>query len=275
MSKVLFSTAVFSFIILCCFQANAQHRINGTIVDQKGEAVAFATAALRERNVEDAKIRQADSLGHFSFLLSNTGTYRLSVYALGFASQNRTVDITGDTTLHILLHPLTEDLKGITIVGSKPIIERKPDRVIFHVNESLQTAGSNGLEMLRKVPGLHINNDYISLAGKGAMGIMVNGRTLHLSEKTLMNYLNSFSSDQIDRVEVITNPTAQYEAEGNAGLINIITKKNTGSGWSGSTSGMIKRFFYKDQPDYHGIKNYGDIAGNAGLYYNSEKWSIY
>jgi outer membrane receptor protein involved in Fe transport len=201
--------------------------------------------------------------------------YRLSVRSLGFAKKVQDIRIRKDTVVHITLYPLKGFLNQVTIVGNKPVIEHKADRTIFNVANSINAAGSNGLEVLKKAPGIKISDKTISLAGSGSLGIMVNGRLLHLSDKALLNYLKSFSSAQISKIEIITHPSARYDAEGNAGLVNIITRKSNKAGLSGSVEGSIKRFFYEDQPDYKGIKNYGDIDGGIGLDYNNKKWSAY
>jgi len=104
---------------------------------------------------------------------------------------------------------------------------------------------------------------------------MVNGHLLHLSDKALLNYLKSFSSAQISQIEIITHPSAQYDAEGNAGLLNIVTSKSHKAGLSGNIEGSAKHFFYRDQPNYKGIKNYGDIDGSMGVNYNNGKWSVF
>ncbi len=252
----------------------AQFKIKGTVSDQEQAPLPFSTISLKVPS-DDSKVMQSDSLGQFVFKGLSPGSYLLTAHALGYSPKEMMINVQRDTTLSLRLKPLEGRLKAVTVVGNKPIIERRSDRIIFNVSSSIQAAGSNGLEVLKKAPGIKIGNNTIGIAGKGKISVMLNGRLLHLSDKALVNYLKSFSSENISRIEIITHPSAKYDAEGNAGLINIVTRKNTQAGWSGNLSGSIKRFFYKDQPNYKGIKNYGDIDGSAALNYNNDKWSVY
>lgn len=267
--------ALLSFITLSFYHCIAQCSLTGTITDQREEAIPFATASLSRSDSTLISTVQSDSLGNFTFGNLRPDHYRLSIYSFGFEKRDLPVPLRGDTTVHIALLPLRSALDEVTVVGNKPVIERTPDRVIFNVTNSINAAGSNGLEVLEKAPGIRVSDGMISLAGSGSLGIMVNGRLLHVSDKALLNYLKSFSSAQISRIEIITHPSAQYDAEGNAGLVNIVTAKSRKAGLSGNMEGAAKHFFYKDQPDYKGIKNYGDLDGGIGINYNSEKWSVY
>lgn len=264
-----------SYVALTCNYCVAQSSLKGIIRDNNNELLPYTTITLAGKHSSAQIVTQADGLAHFSFTGLTNGHYRLSAYALGYAKLTIPLNIQKDTVIHIILHPLQSNLKGVTVTESKPVIEQKPDRIIFNVANSISAAGSNGLDVLKKAPGIIINEDNVSLAGRGSMAVMVNGQMVHLSGKALTNYLKSFSSSQISKIEIITHPSAKYDAEGNAGLINIITKKSGGTGLSGNIDGALKHFFYKDQPNYNGIKNYGDIDGSAGLYFNHNKWSAY
>lgn len=267
--------SVLSFILLACNYGFAQFSLRGIIKNDRGDILLYSTVALSRTDSSALMVTQADSTAFFSFSNLPDGHYTLSVYALGYTKYTRSFNIRKDTIVHINLETLKSGLKGITVRETKPVIEQKPDRVIFNVANSISAAGSNGLDALEKAPGIIINDKAVSLAGRGDLAIMVNGRLLHLSEKALMDYLKSFSSSQISRIEIITHPSVQYDAEGSAGLINIITKKSKHTGFSGNIEGSLKRFFYKDQPDYKGIKNYGDADGSANLFYNYKNWSVY
>lgn len=269
---------LFVFLLFGSLSINysvAQSKLEGFITGQEKTPVPYTTVSLTEMDSASSIVTQADSSGYFLFKNLENKDYQLSAYSLGLAKKSFSIYVTKDTAIHITLKPLKGTLNEVTVVGSKPVIERKADRIIFNVANSINAAGSNGLDVLKKAPGIKINDNTISLAGKGNMSVMINGRLLHLSDKALVNYLRSFSSAQISKIEIITHPSAEYTAEGNAGLINIITKKSTKSGFSGNISGSVKRFFYKDQPNYKGIQNYGDIDGSMGLNYNNKKWSVY
>ncbi|HLR37017.1 MAG TPA: outer membrane beta-barrel protein [Chitinophagaceae bacterium] len=269
----LFVSLVLSTLFICS-EGSAQSLVQGTVINEQGHPIPYATISINNKTANQ-HVQQADSLGHFSFKEIKNIPIQLSIYAFGYNQKQTSFPLQKDTALVISLQPLNQKLKEVTITGAKASILRKTDRVVFNVSENISTAGSNGLNILKKIPGIHASNQTISLAGKGSMGIMVNGRMLHLSDKALANYLRSFGADRISQIEVITHPGAQYEAEGSSGLINIITKKNHKQGWGGTLSGFIKRFFYHNQPDYKGIDNYGDLNGSLNLHYNDEKWSLY
>lgn len=266
---ILLSAAVFF-----PFHARAQRKIEGTIVDQQGSPVAYGTVSFKQAG-SDQKVQQIDSLGRFSFKNVGSTPAQLTIYVFGYNKKTLTIQPQHGTFLTITLEPLSSNLDAITVTGNKASVRRETGRVVFNVEENISTAGSAGLNLLREIPGIHVNNQTISLAGKGNMGVMINGRLLHLSDKALVNYLRSFSANQIDKIEIITHPGAKYDAEGAAGLINIVTRESPDAGWGGSVSSSVKRFFFTDQPHYDGVKNYGDINESVNLHYSSKKWSAY
>lgn len=251
----------------------AQFKLRGRITDTAGHPLSEATVLLTSS--ESSQIAASDVDGAFIFDNLKEDQYVIAVYSINHAAEKISLFLKDDTLVHIPLNPLHQSLQAFTVAGKKPVIERKGDRIIFNVANSISAAGTNGMEVLEKAPGVKVSGSNISLAGKGAMGVMLNGRLLHLSGKALIGYLRAFPSANIEQVEIITHPSAKYDAEGLAGLVNIITKGSDKIGWSGNLTGSIKRFFYRNQPNYKGIKNYGDIDGSAGLYYNSQRWSFY
>ncbi|GAA4307584.1 outer membrane beta-barrel family protein [Compostibacter hankyongensis] len=198
----------------------------------------------------------------------------MAAHALGYAEQVLPVDISKDTLIHIVLKPLSRSLDELTVVDTKPAIERKADRIIFDLSNSIAAAGSNGLAALSEAPGVKISGNSISIAGKGTVSIMQDNRLLPLSGEDMINYLKSLSADQISKIEIITHPSAQYEAEGNAGLINIVTKHSDKAGFSGNIQGSLLRFMFTNPPDY-GVANYGYANGSANLNYNNRRLSAY
>jgi hypothetical protein len=125
----------------------------------------------------------------------------------------------------------TQQLKEVKVTKTKPILERKVDRLVYNAENSIAAIGTDALELLAKIPGVKVQNDKISLVGKGSVSILVNDRLIQLSEADLYTYLKSISSDQIATIEVMTNPPAKYDAQGNNGLINIVFKKNKNDGF--------------------------------------------
>lgn len=158
---------------------------------------------------------------------------------------------------------LRNEIETVAILGKKKLIERKVDRTVFNVENSIAAQGTDLTEALRNTPMVRINEQTgISIAGKGSVAIMVNDKILNISGEELMNYLKSLRSDNVARIEVITTPPSKYEAQGNSGLINIVLKKNPNLGLSGNLSTAL------NQMHYTGTSN------NLNINYQTEKLSV-
>jgi len=133
------------------------------------------------------------------------------------------------------LQPLNSTLQKVTVTGRKPLVERKQGKTIINVEASVTNTGSTVLEVLERSPGVSVDrNGGITLNGKAGVLVMIDDKPTYLSGEDLNNLLSSMSSTQVSQIELISNPTAKYDASGNAGLINIKTKKNKNNGFNGS-----------------------------------------
>ncbi len=136
-------------------------------------------------------------------------------------------------------------LKEVVVSTKKPMIEQKIDRTVINVDASPSNAGSNVIEVLEKSPGVSVDKDgNISLKGKQSVLVMIDGRPSYLSPSDLYNYLKSLPSTAIDQIELMTNPPAKYDASGNAGVINIKTKKSKTMGFNGTYNGSVGQGVY-------------------------------
>ena len=114
------------------------------------------------------------------------------------------------------------------------LIERKIDRTVINVDAAISNEGSTALEVLEKSPGVTVDKDgNISLKGKQGVMIMLDGKPSYLTGPELANLLRSMPSNNLDQIEIMTNPSAKYDAAGNSGIINIKTKKNKQKGFNG------------------------------------------
>jgi len=130
-----------------------------------------------------------------------------------------------------------QDLKEVKITARKRTVEQKIDRMIINVDASISNAGTSALEVLQKTPGVTVDKDgNISLKGKQGVTVMLDGRPTYLSGEQLATMLRSMESSQLDQIEIMTNPSAKYDAAGNSGIINIKTKKNKLKGFNGNLS---------------------------------------
>ena len=133
---------------------------------------------------------------------------------------------------NILLVSASSELSEVTVTALKPILEMRADKVVFNVEGTINASGENALDLMRKSPGVVVdNNDNINLLGKSGVKVFIDGKQNYLSGDELVSFLKTLQSDQIEAIEIITNPSAKYDAEGNAGIINIkiIKDKRFGS----------------------------------------------
>jgi Outer membrane protein beta-barrel family/Carboxypeptidase regulatory-like domain/TonB-dependent Receptor Plug Domain len=233
-------------IITLSFTSQAQKasgKVSGQVIDGNTKTVEAATITLlRAKDSSIAKISAADKDGNFVFENVADGKYLVSITAVGHMKGfSETFEITPSNTNVILktieLVPLAKSLAGVTVAAKKPLIEQKIDRTIVNVEASITNVGTSALEVLEKSPGVSIDKDgNISLKGKQGVQVYIDGRPTYMSGTDLANYLRNLSSNQLDQIEIMTNPPAKYDAAGNAGIINIKTKKTKQLGYSGSFS---------------------------------------
>ncbi|MBB6333184.1 outer membrane receptor protein involved in Fe transport [Chryseobacterium sediminis] len=152
-------------------------------------------------------------------------------------------------------------IEAVTVNGKKVLVERKVDRLVYNVQNSMLSQGSSGTEVLAGTPLLQVdeNKGLLSIVGKNGVSVMVNDRMLNLSGAELINYLRNLRSENILKIEVITTPPAKYEAQGNSGIINIVLKKNQNLGWSGYLNTNYAQ------------KTYAAFSTVTGINYQSEK----
>ncbi|MGJ7032953.1 outer membrane beta-barrel protein [Niabella hirudinis] len=255
---------VLFFVILLNTICLGQLTIKGTVGDETDSPLAGATIEFYRSN-QAAKIIAADASGAFQIDALRAGEkYLLQISAVGYLDQALALQLQGDTTLRIVLTRSNTLLKDVTVTGKAKLIEIKPDKTVVNLANNLAIVGNNIADALGKIPGLQMNSDRVSIPGKGEVQLMQDGRLIQLSQKDLVNYLKSIPSANVSKIEIITNPSAAYDAAGNAGLINIITKRSKQQGYNGSIQAG-----YKQWQQYPGM----DVTGNIN--YNSGKWNLY
>jgi len=124
---------------------------------------------------------------------------------------------------------------GVTVTGRKPFIQKLSDRIVVNVENSIVSAGSTAMDVLERSPGVNVDqNDNITLRGKSGVIIMVDGKPTPMTGSDLANYLKGLPSSAIERIDIITNPSAKYDASGNSGIIDIRMKKDQRFGVNGT-----------------------------------------
>ena len=219
-----------------------QTTIQGIIQDDQGTPLEFANALLLNA-ADSSLVRGAvtNQDGRYVFEKVLEGSYLLSGSAVGFAQMYQgPFPISNEEGYQ--LNPLTlstgVDLAEVKVTAEKPLYVQEIDRMVVNVANSIMSAGSNALEILERSPGVIVNrqNNSISVVGKQGVVIMINGKINYMPVAGLIQYLEGMSADNIERIELITTPPAKYDAEGNAGFINIVMKKKTDEGVNGSYS---------------------------------------
>jgi len=230
-----------SLIVLLTVAANAQ-QISGTVKDQSGKGVDKTTVSLlRAKDSSVAKLSVTDNEGRYSFTQTEAGSYLVSVSHVGFMpyiSQPFAFDGTKDVAVPAVGLVKNEGtLSGVTVVSKKPVVEVKADKTILNVEGTINAVGNDALELLRKAPGVMVDkDDNLTMAGKNGVQVFIDGKPSPLQGADLANFLKSLQSSQVESIELITNPSAKYEAAGNAGIINIRLKKNKTFGTNGSVN---------------------------------------
>ncbi len=221
----------FIIILSTLFHCNLfAQKITGKILDNNKDAVAYANVALY--NSQDSslvKVELSDDNGNFKIADIPKTSYWLSISYVGLPSFTSEVfDLQEDRDFsNIKLGAASVELKEVTVTAKRPLLEMKPDKMIFNVEGSVNAAGNNALELLKKAPGVLVdNNENVNMLGKSDVRIYIDGKPSPLTGQDLAAYLKSLQAANIDNIEIITNPSAKYDAEGTGGIINIRLKKD-------------------------------------------------
>ncbi|HEX2683091.1 MAG TPA: carboxypeptidase regulatory-like domain-containing protein, partial [Ferruginibacter sp.] len=223
-------------------QAQSLSKVTGQVKDNSGNGISTATVMLqRAKDSSVAKTAVSNSNGAYEMLAIKAGRYFVSVSGVSLQKTSSAVfEVKENETVsapQLTAQPATKSLSGVNISTQKPMVEVKADKTILNVEGTINAVGNDGLELLRKSPGVVVDkDDNLSLAGKTGVRIYIDGKPSPLAGTDLAAYLKSLQSSQIEAIEIITNPSAKYEAAGNAGIINIKLKKNLTIGTNGSAN---------------------------------------
>lgn len=216
------------------FLSFSQVNLTGVVKDDL-KPIPFANVILKDSSNQIVSAGITDDKGEF-LLTIDKGTYSLIISFLGYDDFNKEVTLKDNLRLNdVTLLEKKSELDEVLIVSKKRLIERKVDRLVFNVENNITASGGDALDALNVAPGILVEDGQIAMIGKSAMRVMVGGRIIPLSGEELINFLKSIPAGDIKKIEIITNPPAKYEAEGNGGLINIIYKKGVRNSWSNST----------------------------------------
>ena len=231
----------FFFIVLfssCIFTITAQHQLGGTIKDAaSGSPVMYATVALLHSDSSVVVGVITGKEGKFFFANVAVGNYIFHVSCIGYEKVYRGINVLAQSDLgDINLVESATRMQEIVVTANQPLVVNRADRYIVNVSGNIQSAGRNALDILRYTPGVLVNQrGNISVMG-GNVQIWIDGRPSRMSGEMLQSFLNAMQGGEIDRIEVITNPSSRYDAEGSGGIIDIRTKKGLQFGVNGSAT---------------------------------------
>ena len=240
LNKLVFlCIAVFFFVLKSNATPNTETRLSGIVHDEATEeGMAFVTVALLDDTGIVIAATTTDEQGNYELLDIPAGNYMLQFSFIGYITSQFVIGISGKQP-EMYIEPvmlLTESkqLSILTITAKKPLLERKIDRIIMNVAEVISTEGSNGMEVLRKAPGITV--DYMGnvLLNGQKVAIWIDNRPSNLAGQDLATLITSLDGASINKIELIQSPPSRYDAEGAGGIINILTKKNLLKGISGT-----------------------------------------
>jgi len=221
-------------------------KISGNIVDQElTTAVEFASVALLDAATGRAiDGTMADDKGKFELKKVAEGTYNLTVSFVGYETlkiEKIKVEKGKDVDLGVIkLKSSSITLEGVVVTGEKPVIEEKVDRLVYNAERDMTAAGGDASDVLKNVPMLSVDLDgNVSLRGSENIQVLINNKPSTIVASSIADALKMIPSELIKSVEVITSPSAKYDAEGTAGIINIITKKSTLQGLNLNLNGGL------------------------------------
>jgi outer membrane receptor protein involved in Fe transport len=246
--------------------------ISGIVVDSlTNKPLDYATVSLFKAGVT-APLTGAltDAKGAFKITALQPGQYRVQVAFLGYVTKSidKLVLTPAKPTLNlgqIIVAPSAKMLDAVQITGQKDMIENRIDKLVFNAEKDVTSSGGNVSDILRKVPMVSVDMDgNVALRGSQNVRILINGKPSGALVTNAADVLKSMPADQIKNIEVITAPSAKYDAEGSAGIINIVTKKKNVTGFSGSVTGSVGTRQSNQSANINFNKNKLSLSANFG-----------
>lgn len=252
---------IIALLILANTTLFAQLKITGKATTKDNNPVAFAEVILISQDAKTRKSELTNDKGNF-VLEAKQGEYTLEIRQVNELLFTKNITLTATLDLGVITIDNAIQLESVVVGGKKKLIERKIDRLVFNVENSINATGGDALEALRITPGIKVQNDNITIIGKSNLSVMIDDKIIQLSEEDLANYLKSIPSDNIKSIEVITTPPAKYEADGKSGLVNIKLKKAKKDSWNALVGSTYLQRVYSQ----------GAVMGNFN--YNKNKLGI-
>lgn len=234
----------------------SQYRITGQVLDVNNNPIESVTINIKTHENILIKADFSNENGRFD-IEEKDGSYFLEMLYLGDTIFRNNVVLNKNIDLGIIKTNNQISLQEVKIFKKRKLIEKKIDRLVFNVDNLVAATGADLLDILKITPRIKVQNDEISMIGKSGMSVMINDKITNLSGNDLVNYLKTIKSDEIKSIEVLTNPPSKYSAEGNSGIINIITKNVKQDIWNISMRSSYQQSTY--------------ATGSGGIGFNLKK----
>ena len=264
MNKYL-TTILLAFSAVAAF---AQGQVKGKVSDKASNtALSYVNIRVSEQGQEKVmKGAMTDENGHFNITGLAYGNYTLTVSLLGYKTVMRNFTLSEShpsvSYANIFIAEDAKTLKEVTVTGQRSSMKLEVDRKTFNVEQDIASAGGSATDVLENIPSVEVDNDgNISLRGNSSVEVWINGKSSGLTSDNRGDILRQLPSESIERIEVIDNPSAKFSAEGSAGIINIILKKDRKAGYYGSVQ--------------VGGDTSGGARASANINYNSAKFDAY
>lgn len=218
--------------------SQADYKVSGEVKDTNQKGIAFVNVLLvkaQDSSLVKGTISNDD--GTFTIKGIPIGSYRIVSSFVGYQTKySEPFLLNQNFKINTITLREGEQLDEVVVEAKKPLYQQKTDRMVINVENSIVSSGSTALEVLERSPGVIINrqSNNISISGKDGVVLMINGKMSYMPASAVVQMLQGMSSDNIESIELITSPPANFDAEGNAGYINIVLKKRTDLGLNGS-----------------------------------------
>lgn len=270
MKNIIFVWFSMMLMPLAYAQQTPQPNLHGKIVDPQNTGMGYVNILLLEPS-DSSLVRGTltDEQGDFSFFAVEPGSYLLMASMVGMENAwTGHFDIAAEAADLVLdplvLRPSEIELTTVEVKAQKPFMELKGDRIVMNVDNSPVNTGSNALEVLAKAPAVMVDqNERISLKGKQGVLVIINGKNTYLSNEEVSRMLASMPAESIESIEIMHNPPAKYDAAGNAGIINIVLKKDKNLGFNGNLQAGV------------GQGRYGRASSGLRLNYRDKKFNAF
>lgn len=279
------SICLIFFIISIEFYAQDFHVLTGRLTDANGVGLTYANILVLQPS-DSILVRGTVTLedGFYRIENLNNGNYVIMASMVGYQSTySSTIQLISDYKMPTLVLNEGEALDEVIVEATKPLYQQKVDRMVINVENSIVSAGGSALEILERSPGVIVDrqSNSISVIGKNGVVVMINGKINYLPGSAVVQLLDGMSASNIQSIELITTPPANFDAEGNAGYINIVLKERTDVGLNGSfslsyglgghgyvTSNNINFNYRKNKVNIFGNYSYSSTAQRQIFYFN-------